>query len=1091
MYIFYQTKLKTEFTAFKRFMLIMRLTTIILITAIIQASASSYAQKVTLNERNIQLTDLFNKIRIQTGMDFLFSESTLKDYGRVSIKADQQEIDLVMKQILKGLPFEYRIENKAVIISRVEHSFVDKIISAFNAIDVSGQVTDEQGRPLAGANVTVKGNNLFTRTDQNGNFSFKQLAPDAVLVISYVGYTVKEIKVSENTLNIKLEPDETVLQEVQINKGYYSTTEKLNTGSSVQINAAQLERQPISNPIQALQGLVPGMQIKQTSGMAGSATTVLIRGRNSINSGLIPLYIIDGTPFNGVPVDQQVGSAATLLGGQPNGSTDPLSNINPNDIETITVLKDADATAIYGSRGANGVVLITTKRAGKGKPTLSVNYSRGLSEVVNQRGLLSSEDYLALRRTAFANDNRVATVALAPDLLLWDQSANTNYQDMLIGNTADQHDASASLSVGNELSSLLLSANYHNETSVLFGDAKYQKGGFNIRANQSSKDGRLKMDLGANLSLTTNKMPGSDFANAAITIPANYPLYDAAGKLYWITNFSNPIATSRQSISNKGNTLFLNGSISYKILDNLTIKTNLGYTNFSQDLVAKVPASTLSPLTSVPVSAGIYSSSTGKVYIAEPQLDYNQELWKGKLTATLGGSWQKSQNNQPYFISANTFASESLLDSYTNAANFTTVRSLNSEYRYISAFGLVNYNINDKYLINAVIRRDGSSRFGPGKKYGTFGSVGVAWNFLDEQFIKDLNVFSFGKLRSSYGITGNDQFENYSFMDTYTSATSSYGGNPGFYPTRVANPDFNWEVNKKFELGLELGFLEDRVRLTSAFYRNRSSNMVVRNTPLPAQTGFANYITNLDALVQNQGFEFDIRATPIKGAFTWDVSFNITIARNKLLSLPSSLLTLYANTYPVGSSLNSYLTLHSTGFKDGVAQFEDRNGDGFISTGLTNDSYVAGNRDPKYYGGLTSAFTYKGLRLDVLINYTKQLGLEQVGFPGTFGSQLDALYDSQFKPSTLTSSASYISYLNYGASDALISDASFIRLRNVSLSYAIPTKWLEAINTKRAQLFLRGQNLLTITKFKGLDPETQNGVLPPLKMFVAGIQVSF
>lgn len=468
MYIFYQTKLKAEYTVFRRFMLIMRLTTIILISAILQVSAGSYAQKVTLNERNIKLTDLFNKIRTQTGLDFLFSESTLKGSGRVSIKADNQDIRVVLEKVFNGLPFEYRMENRSVIISRVEKSFIEKVIAPLMAIDLTGRVTSEKGQVLAGASITVKGTSLKVRTDQYGNFSIKGLPSVAVIIISFVGYIDREVKVEVPNINITLEVDETSLQEVQINKGYYSTTKKLNTGSSVQITSAQLERQPISNPLQALQGLIPGMQIRQTSGMAGAATTVLIRGRNSVNSGLIPLYVIDGMPFSGVPVDQQVGSGATILGGQPNGATDPLSNINPADIKTITVLKDADATAIYGSRGANGVVLITTKRAGKGRPTFNVNYSIGLSEVVNQRGLLSSEDYLALRRRAFVNDNRTPTAALAPDLVLWDPSANTNYQDMLIGNTAKQHDANASLSMGNELSSLLLSAPENIDHFFLF-----------------------------------------------------------------------------------------------------------------------------------------------------------------------------------------------------------------------------------------------------------------------------------------------------------------------------------------------------------------------------------------------------------------------------------------------------------------------------------------------------------------------------------------------------------------------------------------------------------------------------------------------
>ncbi|WP_083505359.1 SusC/RagA family TonB-linked outer membrane protein [Pedobacter ginsenosidimutans] len=1089
MYKKYTNKRGVPKAYLRQILLIMRLTTIVLIMAIMQVSASTFAQRITLSEKNATLRKVFDRISDQSGYNFIFTSDLLKGTKPVWINVKDTELAQVLDKIFANQPVSFSIEDKTVVIKAKEKSLFENIIANFQAIIVRGKVLDENGQPLVGANVFIKGTNRSVRTDQNGNFSIDDLPDNSVIVISYVGYKVKEVRASSDFMTIKLEPDEQTLQGVIINKGYYSTSEKLNTGSAVQISANQLQRQPLGNPLQMLQGLVPGMQIKQTSGMPGSATTVFIRGRNSINSGLIPLYVIDGIPFNGVPVDQQVGSGATTLGGQPNGFTDPLSNINTNDIESITVLKDADATAIYGSRGANGVVLITTKRGAKGKATFDVNYNSGLSEVVNQRKLLSSSEYLDLRRRAFANDNRTPTVALAPDLMLWDQNANTNYQNMLIGNTAKQNEVSTSLSMGNERSSLLLSTNYRHETSILFGNGKYQKGGFNIRATQTSADNRLKLDLGTSLGLTSNNMLGSDFASAAINIPANYPLYDSTGKLYWVTNFSNPIATSNQSVLNKGSNLLVSGNLSYKVSEHLTARVNLGYNNISQELKAKAPASTQNPLFSTPVSSGIYSETEGKVYIAEPQLDYQTKIWKGILKATLGGAWQQSKNNQPYFINANTFASESLMDSYTNAANFTTVRSLNSEYRYVSGFGILNYNLLDKYVVNVVFRRDGSSRFGPGNKYGNFGSIGWAWNFADEKFIQNLNLFSYGKLRGSYGVTGNDQFENYSFMDTYTSTTSSYGGNPGFYPTRLANQDFKWEANRKMEVGLELGFLKDRIRFTSSFYRNRSDNMVVRNAPLPAQTGFSTYITNLDALVQNQGVEFDLNATPIKSpGFTWDVSFNLSISRNKLLSLPDELFTLYGNTYAVGSSLNSYVVYQNTGFVNGVAQFQDRNGNGAVTSGLTNDSYVAGTRDPQFYGGLASAISYKGLRLDILVNFTKQTGVNQIAFPGLLGSQLDDLRDTQFKPSSLTSSAAYSSYVNYAGSDAVLTDASFIRLRNVSLSYNLPEKWLGAIKSKRAQIYLRGQNIYTITGYKGLDPETQGSVLPPLKMFVAGLQ---
>lgn len=1092
MYNFYKRKPWATSCPLDKLLLIMKLTTFIIFCTAMQLSASGYGQKVTLKERSIKLTTLLDKIRIQTGYDFLFTETTLKSIGRVSIDVKDEELKSVLAKVFDGLPIEYRIENRSVTVTKKDPGFFSELLANFKQVDVNGRILDDKGNPLVGATIMIKGGNLGIRSDKNGNFSIKNLPDNSVIVVSYLGYKVKEVKASSEFMTIALEPDEQMLQDVVINKGYYTTSEKLNTGSAVQISADQLQRQPIGNPIQMLQGLVPGMQIRQTSGMAGAATTVLIRGRNSINSGVIPLYVIDGIPYNGLPVDQQVGSGATILGGQPNGFTDPLSNINPNDIESITVLKDADATAIYGSRGANGVVLITTKRGKKGKTTFDVNYNSGMSETVNQRKLLSSKEYLDLRRIAFANDGRIPTVALAPDLMLWDQNANTNYQDMLIGNTANQNEVSTSLSMGTERSSLLFSTNYRHETTIFYGNGKYQKGGFNFRATQTSADNRLKVDLGASLGLTANNMLGSDFASAAMNIPANFPLYDNSGKLYWVTNFSNPIATSNQSVLNKGSNLIVNGNISYQIANNFTARINLGYNSISQELKAKAPASTQNPLFSIPVSSGIYSETAGKVYIGEPQLDYQTKIWKGKFKATLGAAWQMSQNNQPYFINANTFASESLMDSYTNASNFTTVRSMNSEYRYISGFGILNYNLMDKYVVNAVFRRDGSSRFGPGNKYGNFGSIGLAWNFSDESFIKDLNILSFGKLRGSYGVTGNDQFENYGFMDTYTTTTSSYGGNPGFYPTRVANPNFKWEANRKMEIGLELGFLKDRIRLTSSFYRNRSDNMVVRTSPLPAQTGFSTYITNLDALVQNQGVEFDLNATPIKtGDFIWDVSFNLSISRNKLLSLPKELFTLYGNTYQVGSSLSSYVVYHHTGFVNGVAQFQDRNGNGSITSGLTNDSYVAGTRDPQFYGGLTSAFSYKGLRLDFLINFIKQRGQNQIAFPGLLGSQLDELRNTEFKPSSLTSSAAYASYVNYAGSDGVLTDASFIRLRNVSLSYNLPEKWLSAIKSKRAQIYLRGQNLYTITGYKGLDPETQGSVLPPLKMFIAGLQFTF
>ncbi|MBE9601579.1 SusC/RagA family TonB-linked outer membrane protein [Pedobacter sp. MC2016-24] len=1073
----------------------MRLTTVIFIASLMQVSAAGFAQKITLSKSKAPLEEVIRILRLQSGFNFITTGELLDQSAEVTINVKGAEFKEVLERIFENQPITYRMyKNTVTLLPRKESSVIERLREAFiPALDLTLKITDEQGNALPGATVKILRTSKVFSTDNSGTIKLTNLEENEAIEIYFLGYETARLKAGPGLRQISMKPEIAKLNEVVINKGYYTTTQKLNTGSAIQITSADLEKQPIANPIQALQGMVPGMYIKSNSGMSGASTTVLIRGRNSINSGLIPLYIIDGVPFNGVPVDQQLGPAVTILGGQANGNTDPLNNINPADIESMTILKDADATAIYGSRGANGVVLITTKRAGKGKPTLNVNFMSGLGEVVKQRQLLSSEAYLALRKQAFANDNLEPTAVTAPDLLVWDQAANKNYQDLLIGNTARLNEATASLAMGADRSSLLFSGTYRDEKSVMYGGKGFKRGGFNLRGSHASSDNRLKMDLGANLSISNNNMPGADFAAAAITIPANYPLYDPAGQLYWIRNFNNPLGTARQALLNQSSNIVLSANIYYQILKSLSFKTNLGYNMVSQKLTATNPGSAQNPLVVTPLSSGIYNSNEGKVYIAEPQLDYKTKLWRGNLTATLGGAWQNSKNEMPYFINANTFASEALLGSYTNAAVFTTIRSLSSDYRYVSGFGLLNYNIADKYIFNATFRRDGSSRFGPGKKYGNFGSVGTAWIFSEESFVKEkLNFLSFGKLRSSYGVIGNDQVDNYGYMDTYTTTTSSYGGNSGFYPTRIANPVFRWESNRKFEIAAELGFLKDRIRLTSSYYRNRSDNMVVRSAPLPAQTGFVSYTENLDALIENSGVEFDLHTVPVKSnSLTWELNFNISASRNKLLNLPAELFSLYGNTYQVGKSISSYAVYKHTGFVDGVAQFEDLNGDGSIRFGLTNDYYVAAPRDPKFFGGLSSGLTYKRLRLDLLFNFARQKGIAQTAFPGLIGSQLSDMLDIPFKPSTLTSSSAYSSYARYIASDAVIVDASFIRLRNLSLSYALPERLLGTVKAKKAQLFLRGQNLFTITNYKGLDPETQGSILPPLKMITAGIQCSF
>ncbi|WP_442591514.1 SusC/RagA family TonB-linked outer membrane protein [Pedobacter sp. AW31-3R] len=1092
MYKIYTRKNGVLYEYARKILLIMRITAILLFMTMMQVSASTYGQRITINKRNASLEAVFKEIRKQSGYDFLFNRELLKEASPVNIRLTNASLEEVLKSCLSGQALEYVIGNHSVIIRAKEKGLLDRVRGFLQIAVIKGKVLNESGIPLAGATIKIIGTNLSVNTNADGEFIISGNTGMTKLSISFLGYETRIINAQGDLGNIVLQVVTAELQEVKISKGYYETTQKLNTGSVVKVTAEEIARQPLANPLQTLEGLVPGMFIRQSSGMAGSATGVIIRGRNSLNPGssTIPFYVVDGVPFNGAPLDQQIGAGAALIGGQANGSTDPFSMINPQDIESITILKDADATAIYGSRGANGVVLITTKKGLKGKSTLNLNVSRGFGKVTNMMERVSTAQHQAIRRQAFINDGRTPTAALLPDLVLWDPSNQTDYQKMVIGNTAEVTEATGSFSGGNETTTFLFSGTYRDEGSVIMGDYAYKRGSVNMKVNHTSEDGKLKVDFSTNYALGKNNMPASDLTTLALQLPSHYPTYNADGSLYWFSSLSNPVGVLKRRYDVDNSNLFINGGLSYAILHNLNFKLRVGHNSITQDQRQLYPASSSNPVFNN-VSSGLYASNNTKSYIAEPQIDYHTKIWKGKLNAILGGSWQHTLSKMPYFVQASGFSSEGLMDSYASAGTLTN-RTMGSEYKYVSLFGILNYNISDKYILNGTFRRDGSSRFGPNRKFGNFGSVGAAWILSEERFIKDLNIFSLAKIRGSYGITGSDQTDNYTYMDTYSSTFAPYNSNAGLISTRVANPSFSWEENRKMEVATELGFFNDRLNLNVSYYRNRSSNMI-GSVPLAPQTGFGSYIANVNGLVQNSGVELELRGTPLKtNELTWNVFFNITKAKNKLLKFPTGLASNYNTNYIEGEPLNLIRVYELTGFEDGAAQFKDRNNDGRISGGLLNDQIVAGTTDPNFYGGLSNSFRYKNLQLDVLVNFVKQKGTAVTSLPGLLGSTTADILDSQFKPTSLASSASYTSYNNYYlSSDARIVDASFIRLRNVSVSYNLPERFTKTIKVKNARIYGLGQNLATITPYKGFDPETQGITLPPLKMFTLGIQCSF
>ncbi|MCD0488384.1 SusC/RagA family TonB-linked outer membrane protein [Pedobacter sp. MC2016-14] len=1118
MYKNYTRKPGMPFGCIHKILLIMRLTAVFLIAAIMQVSASSYGQKITLSKKNASLISIFKEIRTQSGYDFLFDREVIEKVGAVNINVSNATLDEVLKSCLTSQPLTYSIEDKTVVIK--EKAFLEKLSSLFvQDLIVNGVVNDENGMPLPGVSVMLKGTNIVRVTNARGTFALQAPNANSILVLSYLGYKTKEVAVAEKvSVNMELDPGK--LDEVLV-IGYGTTTRRFNTGSQSGISAKDLEKQPVTNVLQALQGRLAGVTLTQTNGLPGAGINVQIRGANGI--GLLgvkpnrPLYIIDGVPY----LAESINTATNVLSSRSNlvlpsaeGNTSPMNSINPADIENIEVLKDADATAIYGSRGGNGVILITTKKGKAGKTKFSVNASTGASNVTHFVETVGTEQYLALRRKAFAN-NTVAgqpTAANAPDLVSWDQNGYTDFQRLMLGNTAKTNDVNANLSGGDAQTNFYIGGNYHKEGNVYPGGQGYERGGGRFNLNHASFNQRFNLSLSAMYSTDKNNISTTDLATYAYSLPPNFPLYRADGGLNWDGFINNPMGYLLQTNDNRTSNLLTNLTLKYTLLKGLDIKSNVGYGKSDMNQVVIRPLASLSTNSNPTSGTAAFVYNYTNNYIVEPQVTYNTKIGKGTLNTLAGGSYQFKQSKMPYYTSASGYTSDDLLRTVA-AATIVSTTSNSVDYKYASLFGRLNYNYDGKYIFNANFRRDGSSRFGPANKFGNFGSVGAAWIFSEEQFLKDrFSWFSFGKLRSSYGIVGSDEIDNYGYLDTYTNSTYVFAGSTGLNPTRLANPDFQWEETKKLDIGLELGFLKDRLSFTANYYRNRTGNQLL-NATISAQAGLPGPQTNLPATVQNSGWEFTVNTTNIqKKDFKWTSSFNISQNKNKLLSFDNIEKSAYLTTYIVGNPISSYYLYEYKGIDPltNLPSLTDFNNSGSISGGFAatgrGDRYYAGTSYPKFFGGLTNALTYKGVTLDFTFQFVKQKGISLLSSsfypPGYFSNaalsvvnDYLALGSQDYLVSAGTrgpaGNASFIAYSDYTGSDASLVDASFIRMKNVNLSYVLPTKWLSKIDAQTIRIYVQAQNLFTITNYEGFDPESQGVATPPLRTITAGLQLTF
>lgn len=1076
----------------------MKLLILLTVVACLQVSATGYGQTVTLSVKNIPLEKVFKEVKRQTGYSFVYTRDQLKNTQPVTCNVVKAELKDVLSICFSNQPLLFVIEGNYVVV-QTKSTTLQPASHSDSLIDIKGHIVNENGEPLAGVTIIAKNSSRGVSTNNKGDFILQGINEEDILIISSVGFYREEISINKQRFFlIRLRLAMNSLEETVV-KGYYTTSKKLNTGNVVKINGTQITSQPVSNPILALEGLAPGLLITQSNGLPGSRFTALIRGQNSIQNGNSPLFVIDGVPF------LSDNDALTQRNGILANST--FNSIDPNDIESIEILKDADATAIYGSRGANGVILITTKKAKAERNSLSLNISRGWGKVARTMQLMNTQQYLEMRREAFSNDGMTPANYNAPDLVSWDQNRYTDWKKLFIGGTAQTYNAQVRYSGGNQFTKFSVGAGYYNETTVFPSSSGDKKTTADININHKSSDNKLNLNFIASYSYDNSKLPAQDLT-AFINLPPNsYPLTDIAGKFVWREadySFGNPLALLRQKNDVLTDRLTANSIITYKPTNSFELKANLGYNRVGVDERISSPIAAQDPAYA-PTGSSVFGDNYIRTWIIEPQASYKFNVKeKLKIEALAGATWQKTASERK-LITGDGYNNDALLGSIA-AAPYISATNTKVDYHYTAVFGRIGIDWNNKYILNITGRRDGSSRFGPDNRFANFGAIGAAWIFSKESFIqKAMPFLSFGKLRGSYGTTGNDQIGNYQYLDTYRGTIYAYQDQPGLQPARLFNSNYSWEENKKIEVAAELGFFQNKLTVNLDYYKNKSDNQIIRYS-LPTQTGFTDILLNFPGVVQNKGYEISINAEIIKNKnFQWNTTFNISHNQNTLVSFPGLANSSYASTYVIGKPLNAYRGLHFTGVdaQTGIYQFEDLNKDGTIDNG---DYAYHGTTDPKYFGGLSNSFSYKGFQLNILLEFRKQLGYDAVYFSqsalGDFINQpvytLNRWQKSgdatpyQRYTQDFTNPAFYPATFNIGSSDAVLTDASYIRLKNIALSYDLPSVWIKKLNAVSWKLFLHVQNLLTITKYKGHDPESQSlSSLPPLRMITLGTQVNF
>ncbi|TWI97614.1 TonB-linked SusC/RagA family outer membrane protein [Mucilaginibacter frigoritolerans] len=1111
----------------------------------LQVGFTAFAQKVNISAHNMPFDKFVSLVKSQTGYSFFYNHDWLKQARPVTLNAKDMLLDDVLRACFENEPFSYAIVNKTIVLKLKSATDNQKYPVNRQRDHVTGRVYDTTGAPIQGANVEALGSVTYhTTTNAKGDFEFPDLTKGDSIIVSYVGYR-KELLIYAGapSVTITLHHSHSVLDAVVV-QAYGTTTRRDNIGSISTVTAAQIEKQPVINVVDALEGQVPGLNITPTGGAPGSRTLVQIRGQNSLASATDPqtvlstydqpLFIVDGVPM---PLQNQALIGGSFANAQFTGplaqqvGLSSLNGINPHDIESISVLKDADATSIYGSQGSNGVVIITTKRAKAGADALSVAYNQGITEATRTTPMMNIQQYLQMRNEALTNDQLTPSTSLDPDLLLFDQNKNTNWVKDFFGGTAKYTDLHLSQSGGNEYNNYLISGGYTRSTYDFPGDMSDNRYTFHSSFTHTSENKKFKLDFGTDYSYDSNDNSGEPAALAGFTLPPNFPnLLDANGNPVWsykgysYNNLQgNPLAYLKTAGSNGTYNLNTHILASYNFLSNLSVSLNAGYGRATQDFTSEQPIASQNPQYG-PTGSSTFSFGNTDVINIIPQLNYYKQIGKGKLSVLIGGTYKKNYGTQ-YTILGFGYTSDQLLNSTSGASSYQITNTA-SYYKYVDGFTRINYNWDGKYIINLTGNHDGSSNFGPDKRYGSFGSAGVGWILSEENWVKNnLTFLSFAKLAVNYGTSGSDGVQPYQYQPNWqVSGSFPYQGFTGYTPITPLNPVYAWALNKKFNEQIDLGFFQNKLLVNFNVYQNLETNQLVSYLE-PIQTGFSGITENAPYQVENRGWELAISSGNIKfGAFSWTGSFNMAHNSNVLKSFPGIQNTPYASLYVVGKPLSDIQVIPYEGVnpQTGLFQFKAANGtitsspnlySGFNSVGGDETQLVDIN--PKLQGGFGNTLNYKRWSLYLFFNFSVQKGANYLyniyangasDIPGSplvnepailFGKEWkqpgDQATIQRFADGFNGSNAFniYNAASAFSSSTGAYSDASYIRLKTASLSYRLPDSWAKKMALKSCSFYVSGQNLFLITGYQLGDPESLSLFsLPPQRTIVAGINAN-